>query len=134
MSAIALFLSSAMPVHATEVSLTLAPGGFSVSAGTAGARLQSRVAVERRDGDRWVAMPPLNLFLIAACQAADPPPCLDLAPGAVLTPPPWTGRFCAAQCPASCDAEGRASPGTYRIVVKSCSGAASATSRPFAWR
>lgn len=84
------------------------------------AALSSTVAVERQEGDSWVAVEDVQLDLRFACDQ-EAPQCIRLVPGAEWIPPPWLGTTGASQC--ACEDCGDVPTGTYRLVVASCSGA-----------
>ena len=132
LAAVAALLGLAGPCGAAQIELLPQPGAFRVVNTTGAAlRLRTAVGVQRRVGDVWMALPLANLNLIAACAPAEPPACIDIAAGASISPPPWTGLLCASQCPQSCGAEGRAPAGVYRYAVQTCEGGAAGVSEAF---
>ncbi len=121
---ISLAVFSVSTVKASSPVIELSPsfGAFSVTNPGAAASLASAVKVQRLADGKWVDANVTNLYLIETCGAAPPPVCRKLAPKEKVKALPWTGRFCASQCPGSCRLDGPAPPGTYRFVVKSCDG------------
>ncbi len=95
--------------------------------GTATTELSGRVELERREGDQWQAVD-VRLHLRDGCNG-DSIECLTLAPGAVFIPPPWLGMLGDAQC--TCEQCSSAPAGSYRFVVRSCSGAHPVAGEPF---
>ncbi len=92
-------------------------------------RLRRDVAVERAAGEGFERVAAEGLTLRPDC-ATEAPECIELAPGAELAPPPWTGVLGEAQC--DCDDCRPAPPGRYRFVVTTCDGAHRIESAPFA--
>jgi len=84
--------------------------------------LQYRSADARSDADA------VHLDLRYSCEdeAAE---CVTLAPGAIYLPPAWLGTIGDAQC--TCTRCAAAEAGTYRFVVRSCSGAHTVEGEPF---
>lgn len=99
--------------------------------GEAPVRVKRAIALERRDGGRWVAVNVRDLTLRADC-ARPAGACITLVRGGGLRPPPWNGKASGAgQCGAP---EGRdAPPGTYRFVLESCEGDGRVQGEPFAF-
>jgi hypothetical protein len=93
--------------------------------------LRPDVMVQQMTGGTWRTMPVTNLFLRQECHAGPPPPCVDLPAGTTLRPTPWTGDYCASQCPSACRLDGHAPAGIYRFVLHSCVDATAFTSPPF---
>lgn len=96
--------------------------------GEAPVRVKRTIAVERREADRWVAVPVRDLTLRPDCEhAADV--CVTLVHGGGLFPPAWNGTSGAAQCT---ETTSRAVPaGTYRFRLESCEGEATVPGEPF---
>ncbi len=104
-----------------------APGSFSVHAGSVAATLSTHVDVEREVDGGFVLAGTSDVVLTAACDAklatgGSAPPCIALAAGETLTPPPWTGMSCASQCNLLCHFNAPVTPGNFRFVVRSCDG------------
>ncbi len=104
--------------------------GISVEAhGPGSVRLRRALRVERATGDGFERVGAEGLTLRPDC-ATEAPECVELAPGAELRPPPWTGALGDAQC--GCDECRPAPAGRYRFVVTTCDGAHDVASDPFA--
>jgi len=96
--------------------------------GDEAAELATALGLQRRAGEAWRDVEPVELALRFSCE--DPvPDCVTLAPGAVYLPPPWLGTTGEAQC--ECAECGPAEPGEYRFVVRSCSRAHAVAGEPF---
>lgn len=114
------------------VKVTAEPGRYrevaiSIEAHGPGAvRLSPVVRVERAVGEGFEQAAELSLRADCATQA---PECVELAPGAELVPPPWTGALGDAQC--ACDDCSPAPRGRYRFVVTTCEGGHRVESEPF---
>lgn len=100
--------------------------------GTEQIELSTRLTLEKQQGDDWQPAS-AGLSLRDSCEAPVPD-CVTLAPGAVYIPPAWTGLLGAADQPGDaqcgCEACTPAPAGTYRVVVKSCSGAHTVPGEP----
>jgi hypothetical protein len=96
--------------------------------GDAPVRVKRAIGVERRDGERWTAVPVRNLTLRPDCEhAADA--CITLVRGGGLRPPAWNGKSGDAQC--ACTTCTAAPAGEYRFVLESCEGPGRVTGAPF---
>ncbi len=89
--------------------------------------LARAVGLQVQDGAGFVDVD-VHLDLRYSCDD-EAPECVTLAPGATYLPPAWLGTTGDAQC--ECARCGAAPPGTYRFVVRSCSGAHTIEGLPF---
>ncbi|HHH28107.1 MAG TPA: hypothetical protein ENK57_07150 [Polyangiaceae bacterium] len=116
--------------------------------GTDAAELDAELTLQRASGEGWVDVH-AQLALRYSCED-EVPECVTLAPGGAYLPPPWLGTTApgtavpgtavpgaaAPGAAAQCECEGcpPAPPGTYRLVVRSCNGAHTATGAEFTIR
>ncbi|MCC6876725.1 MAG: hypothetical protein IT378_20650 [Sandaracinaceae bacterium] len=99
--------------------------------GTELARVAPRVGIEALSEDgAWVRFEREAQLKLRYDCGAEPPSCVELAPGGTLLPPPWLGTRGDAQC--VCERCVPAPPGRYRFVVHRCDGAEDVEGEPFA--
>ena len=128
--------SSATPSAPLPVVITnLASGEFEIEAKQP-TSLALAATLERLTEDGgWSPMDGLDLGkgyrLVESCTGTAPASCVDVAPSKALFPVPWQGFGCSAQCNGTCRANSWEGEGTFRLVVRSCDGAASATGPAF---
>jgi hypothetical protein len=111
------------PGRYREVSIAIEAHGPDV------VRLRRDIVVERAAGDGFERVDAAGITLRPDC-VTEAPECVELAPGAELLPPPWSGALGDAQC--ECDDCRPAEPGRYRFVATSCDGAHRIHGEPFA--
>ncbi len=89
-------------------------------------RVKTRASIERsmRDGTTtWAAIDDRidlgsGYKLLERCGPSDA--CVEIAPGATLTPVRWTGMGCSGQCNFTCRANSYEGPGLFRLTVDAC--------------
>jgi hypothetical protein len=91
-------------------------------------RLRRELTVERRTASGFERIDAEKITLRPSCEA-EAPECIELAPGAELRPPPWSGELGEAQC--ARDGTGPASAGEYRFVATTCEGEHRIEGEPF---
>lgn len=110
--------------HAADVQVVLGSnfGDFSVVNHGNPTSLKSNVEVQQLVGGAWQNRGVQELHVMSACPADDKPApsCRSIGHDEAVVAVPWTGHVCYSQCPRSCFGEGKALPGTYRYVIKSC--------------
>jgi hypothetical protein len=94
-------------------------------------RLRFQIGVEQFSNGVWQPIPVTNFALQEQCAARPPPDCVTLEQGATLKPLPWTGFYCASQCPSPCRLDGHVPTGSYRFDVSTCDKAEKFTSAEF---
>jgi len=116
---------------AVEIQLTGSFGGLRLINRGAAVRLSSTLKVERKAKRGWEDTGVTHLRLITRCASGPVPECVSLDAAATLQPLPWTGRYCASQCPAACDLDSPLPRGAYRFTASTCDGAHHFESPPF---
>jgi hypothetical protein len=90
-------------------------------------KLATVARIEQKSGGDWKLLEHLDLNsgyrLVERC-ADTPPACIDLLATTPLHPVPFRGFNCSAQCNDTCAANVWLGPGTFRLVVSTCDGAA----------
>jgi len=109
--------------NAVEVSPAASPGTVRIQNVGAGAiQLAWAIRVEQRFEGGWRPVAVDHLGLRETCENAPAPACVTLSPGESLTPAPWTGYSCSAQCDETCRANVYHGPGGFRLYVQSFDG------------
>lgn len=130
---LAILLIGGQSPERSDVTVQTGPrfGVFSVVNHGAPVSLCTAVSVEQLTDGVWKPVSVTNLYLRETCLPEPPPPCTYLPADSTIHPIPWTGRFCAAQCPSTCRLDGSAPTGVYRFVVPTCAGTQKIVSSPF---
>ena len=92
--------------------------------------VDAALTIEREANGRFAPLEGIGRVTLRRSCEATAPGCVTLAPGAEIFPPDWLGTTGDAQC--ACEECGPAPAGRYRVVAKSCDGAKTYASEPFA--
>ena len=126
---------STAAADATDVQILLGPnfGDFSVINYGDTVSLRSRVEVQQLVAGAWQDRGVQRLYILASCPPdfKPLPACRPIGRNETVVAIPWTGFVCHSQCQAMCAGEGKAWPGTYRYVIRSCDGKQSIASATF---
>ena len=106
------------------------PGAFEIDGAGSGISLEKRGRIEQQTATGWRPVFE-EFYLTNDCAAvATLPACVTLAPGETLRPIPWTGFTCSGQCPRPCKRNIYRPPGTFRLMLTTCTGGG-VSSAPF---
>ena len=92
-----------------------------VNRGAGSVTIDAAIAVERRAGGLWVAVP-TEFNAVAACRSEGPPRTVRIASGGMLDVVPWRGWSCSGQCQDVCRANLYHGAGPFRFVATTSPG------------